>query len=96
MLTFVGVSSYEHHVYDVSCYGDSNGVISLDQLNNSSSIYSYSINGVLISEVAYNSPAYKSGILPQDVIIEINSKTITDGSNLKNIIGKYLMKEEKS
>ena len=46
-VTFVGIASHDHHVYDVSCYGDSNGVISLDQLNNSSSIYSYSINGVL-------------------------------------------------
>ena len=53
-----------------------------------------SINGVLISEVAYNSPAYKSGILPQDVIIAINSKTITDGSNLKNMIASLYPGDE--
>ena len=46
-VTFVGMSSFNHHIWDVSCFGDSNGIIALEQLNNSSSIYSYSINGVL-------------------------------------------------
>ena len=44
---FVGIASFDYNINHVSCYGDSNGIIALDQLNNSSSIYSYSINGVL-------------------------------------------------
>ncbi|MBT7481849.1 MAG: hypothetical protein HN677_05580, partial [Flavobacteriales bacterium] len=44
---FVGIASFEHHISNVSCYGYSNGIITLEQLNNSSSIYSFSINGVL-------------------------------------------------
>ena len=44
---FIGISSFEYHVSDVSCYGDSNGIIAVEQINNSTSIYSYFINGVL-------------------------------------------------
>tara|TARA_B100001750_G_C15466020_1_gene577074 strand:- start:116 stop:1468 length:1353 start_codon:yes stop_codon:yes gene_type:complete len=53
-----------------------------------------SINGVLVSEVANNSPAHKSGILAQDVITIINSKPITDGSRLKNIIASLYPGDE--
>ena len=46
-LRFIGISDFEYHVSDVSCYGDSNGIISVEQIDASTSIYSYSINGVL-------------------------------------------------
>ena len=46
-VVFIGVASFDYHIYHVSCYGFNDGMISIDQLNNSSSIYSFSINGVL-------------------------------------------------
>ena len=46
-LRFIGVSDFEYHVSDVLCYADSNGTISVEQIDPSTSIYSYSINGVL-------------------------------------------------
>ena len=44
---FIGMSNFDYNVNNVSCYGDSNGIINVDQLDNSSTIYSFSINGIL-------------------------------------------------
>ncbi len=42
--------------------------------------------GVLISDVFSNSPAEVGGLLPHDIIIEVNNKTINTSSQLKNLI----------
>ena len=44
---FVGLASFNYHINHVSCYGDTDGVITLEQLNNSTSIYSFYIDGIL-------------------------------------------------
>ena len=44
---FVGLANFNYHVNNVGCYGDSNGIITLEQLDNSISTYSFYINGVL-------------------------------------------------
>ena len=45
-------------------------------------------NGAIISQVIKNSPAEKSGIRRQDVIIEVNGSKVIDSSNLKNLISE--------
>jgi len=42
--------------------------------------------GALVSEVSDNSPAKDAGIQQGDVIIEVEGKTITDVSNLRNMV----------
>ena len=44
---FIGISSFDYHINHVTCYGFQDGQIAIEQLNNSTSIYSYSLNGVL-------------------------------------------------
>ena len=44
---FVGLANFDHNVVNVSCYNGNDGIITLDQLDNSISIYSFYINGVL-------------------------------------------------
>ena len=46
-VVFVGIASFNYHVNNVSCYGLDDGMITIEQLNASSSIYSFYINGVL-------------------------------------------------
>lgn len=41
-----------------------------------------STNGVLITKVAPNSPAHIAGIMPRDVILSIDKKTVTSGGAL--------------
>ena len=38
---FVGLANFDHHVQNVNCYDGNDGVISLEQLDNSISIYSF-------------------------------------------------------
>jgi len=42
--------------------------------------------GVLISDVFSNSPAEIGGLLPHDIIIEVNKKIVTNSSQLRNLI----------
>jgi serine protease Do len=44
--------------------------------------------GVLVSDVAKNSPAYKSGIVAGDVIIDFNAKMISDVGMLRNLVAQ--------
>lgn len=46
------------------------------------------VKGALVSDVAKNSPAYKAGIMRDDIILEINNKEIKDVNNLRNIIAQ--------
>ena len=46
-VVFIGIASFNYHVSNVSCYGLNDGMITVEQLNASSSIYSFYINGVL-------------------------------------------------
>jgi len=43
-------------------------------------------SGVLISDVFSNSPAEIGGLLPHDIIIEVNNKTVNTSSQLRNLI----------
>ncbi|MBC8312493.1 MAG: trypsin-like peptidase domain-containing protein [Candidatus Marinimicrobia bacterium] len=43
-------------------------------------------SGVLVSDVFSNSPAEIGGLLPHDIIIEVNNKPVTNSSQLKNSI----------
>jgi len=43
--------------------------------------------GVLVGEVMENSPAEKAGIKVTDVITAVNGKTVTNGAELRNLIG---------
>ncbi len=43
-------------------------------------------NGALITDVVEDSPAEKAGIQEGDVIVEFNGKSISDPSNLKNVV----------
>ena len=42
--------------------------------------------GVLISDVFSNSPAEIGGLIPHDIVIEINKKTVNNSAQLKNIV----------
>jgi len=44
--------------------------------------------GVLVSDVAKNSPAHKAGIIAGDVITDFNSKKITDVGMLRNLVAQ--------
>ena len=44
-------------------------------------------DGVLVSSVIENSPAYKAGVQKGDVIIRVNGKEIDSPDHLKNMIG---------
>lgn len=44
--------------------------------------------GVLVSDVAKNSPAYKAGVLAGDVIVEFNGKKTTDVGMLRNLVAQ--------
>jgi S1-C subfamily serine protease len=46
-----------------------------------------SVNGVLISSVAKDSPADKAGIKSGDVVTKFNGKTVDSVSKLKNAVG---------
>ena len=43
-------------------------------------------NGALITDVVEDSPAEKAGIQEGDVIVQFNGKSISDPSNLKNVV----------
>ena len=43
-------------------------------------------NGALITDVVKDSPAEKAGIQEGDVIVQFNGKSISDPSNLKNVV----------
>ena len=42
--------------------------------------------GVLISDVFSNSPAKIGGLLPHDIVLEVNGKKVTSSSQLKNLV----------
>jgi serine protease Do len=44
--------------------------------------------GVLVSDVAKNSPAYKAGITAGDIIIDFNARKITDVGMLRNLVAQ--------
>ena len=46
-VNFTGMSSFEYTISDVNCYGGDDGYIAIDQLNNSTITYNYSLNGQL-------------------------------------------------
>lgn len=47
------------------------------------------LNGVYIAEVRDNSAAYLAGLKEDDVIIKINEKSISNTSELQEVIGRY-------
>lgn len=44
--------------------------------------------GVLVSDVAKNSPAFKAGVVPGDIIISFNGKKTTDVGVLRNLVAQ--------
>ena len=44
-------------------------------------------NGVLVMDVEKDSPAEKAGLKKDDVIIRLNGRDITDGNDIRNMIG---------
>ena len=44
-------------------------------------------DGVVISQVSLNTPAYKADLKPGNIIVEINNEKITDANQVRNIIG---------
>jgi serine protease Do len=46
------------------------------------------VDGALVTDVAYNSPAAKSGLQPGDVIIAINEKEITSEDSLRVVVSE--------
>jgi serine protease Do len=44
-------------------------------------------NGVLVMDVEKDSPSEKAGLKKDDVIVRLNGRTITDGNDIRNMIG---------
>ena len=92
------MSNFDYNVNNVSCYGDSNGIINVDQLDNSSTIYSFSINGILntnfLSSIVFSDPEKMEQLNNLIQLNGVNENASENPINVLNNVPQQMVLEE--